>query len=252
MKKWIITLTLIAGGFSAQAALIDSDMSAGSGNSTFTVDKADGVWHSGVRNSWAATNTVDGRTVLEGQDAGNRALWIAAVGDTSSTSTTLDIVITYKSTTDFNVSAWGIMGDLTGLGTTEIANANNIRYNPGSANFSSDWVGTGLTAVDLFDGDTKTDADGTAAFRPSVAFTLASAADWTTVTNTLNLVTQSGLTDLGDLTIFGMHIGLDGNTTIATDAIQLDHVTVIPEPATLGLITAFGGGILFVRRRFMM
>jgi len=27
---------------------------------------------------------------------------------------------------------------------------------------------------------------------------------------------------------------------------------VIPEPATLGLIAAFGGGLLFVRRRFMM
>ena len=30
------------------------------------------------------------------------------------------------------------------------------------------------------------------------------------------------------------------------------EVTAIPEPATLGLITAFGGGILFIRRRFMM
>jgi hypothetical protein len=28
--------------------------------------------------------------------------------------------------------------------------------------------------------------------------------------------------------------------------------TVIPEPATLSLIAAFGGGVLFVRRRFMM
>ncbi len=29
-------------------------------------------------------------------------------------------------------------------------------------------------------------------------------------------------------------------------------VTVIPEPATLGLVAAFGGGILFIRRRFLM
>jgi hypothetical protein len=28
--------------------------------------------------------------------------------------------------------------------------------------------------------------------------------------------------------------------------------TVIPEPATLGMIAAFGGGILFIRRRFMI
>jgi hypothetical protein len=29
-------------------------------------------------------------------------------------------------------------------------------------------------------------------------------------------------------------------------------ITAIPEPATLGLITAFGGGILFIRRRLMV
>lgn len=30
------------------------------------------------------------------------------------------------------------------------------------------------------------------------------------------------------------------------------EITTIPEPATLGLIAAFGGGILFIRRRFTM
>ena len=30
------------------------------------------------------------------------------------------------------------------------------------------------------------------------------------------------------------------------------QVTAIPEPATLGLLGAFGGGILFIRRRFMI
>ena len=37
---------------------------------------------------------------------------------------------------------------------------------------------------------------------------------------------------------------------------QVDNIgitgTVIPEPATLGLITVFGGAVLFVRRRFML
>jgi hypothetical protein len=37
---------------------------------------------------------------------------------------------------------------------------------------------------------------------------------------------------------------------------QVDNIgitgTVIPEPATLGLITAFGGAVLFIRRRFMI
>ena len=30
------------------------------------------------------------------------------------------------------------------------------------------------------------------------------------------------------------------------------EVTAIPEPATLGLVVAMGGGLLFIRRRFMM
>lgn len=35
-------------------------------------------------------------------------------------------------------------------------------------------------------------------------------------------------------------------------SIEQMGVVAIPEPATLGLIAAFGGGILFIRRRFMM
>jgi hypothetical protein len=35
------------------------------------------------------------------------------------------------------------------------------------------------------------------------------------------------------------------------NAIQL-RTTAIPEPATIGLVAAFGGGILIIRRRFMM
>jgi hypothetical protein len=40
----------------------------------------------------------------------------------------------------------------------------------------------------------------------------------------------------------------------ATEFVKIDSVslTQIPEPATLGLIAAFGGGIMFIRRRFMI
>jgi hypothetical protein len=40
----------------------------------------------------------------------------------------------------------------------------------------------------------------------------------------------------------------------ATEFVMIDSVTLtqIPEPATLGLIAAFGGSILFIRRRFMI
>ncbi len=38
-----------------------------------------------------------------------------------------------------------------------------------------------------------------------------------------------------------------GSTTVSAYSLQ-----VIPEPATLGLVAAFGGTVLFIRRRFMM
>ena len=40
----------------------------------------------------------------------------------------------------------------------------------------------------------------------------------------------------------------------ASEFVQIDSVSLsqIPEPATHGLIAAFGGGILFIRRRFML
>lgn len=47
---------------------------------------------------------------------------------------------------------------------------------------------------------------------------------------------------------------LSGTKRLSTQGLGFSGVTFdsIPEPATLGLIAAFGGGILFIRRRFMM
>lgn len=43
---------------------------------------------------------------------------------------------------------------------------------------------------------------------------------------------------------------VDGSNGIAIAG--LNFTASIPEPATLGLVTAFGAGVLFVRRRFML
>ncbi|MDF7823561.1 hypothetical protein P4B35_06010 [Pontiellaceae bacterium B12227] len=48
-----------------------------------------------------------------------------------------------------------------------------------------------------------------------------------------------------NVTISGLADGLSGSITYDADSMNL---TVIPEPATLGLIASFGGGLLFVRR----
>lgn len=51
------------------------------------------------------------------------------------------------------------------------------------------------------------------------------------------------------LTLFGVDNGANGSNAAYLDNASL---TVIPEPATIGLFAAFGGGVLFIRRRFMM
>lgn len=64
------------------------------------------------------------------------------------------------------------------------------------------------------------------------------------------------ITDGGGLTsISEVLVAVEGTTAwsageyVGVDYMQLD---VIPEPATLGLVAAFGAGIMFVRRRFMI
>lgn len=51
----------------------------------------------------------------------------------------------------------------------------------------------------------------------------------------------SGNLDVTYTSVTGSWIGLNGFEIVA-----------VPEPATLGLVAVFGGGILFIRRRFMM
>jgi hypothetical protein len=52
-----------------------------------------------------------------------------------------------------------------------------------------------------------------------------------------------------NVTITGLADGLTGSITYDADSMNLN---VIPEPATLGLVVAMGGGILFVRRMFQI
>ena len=52
--------------------------------------------------------------------------------------------------------------------------------------------------------------------------------------------------DVGD----HVGIGLSGTTGLYVD--DFSDITVIPEPATLGLVALFGGAVLFVRRKFMI
>ncbi|MDF7806431.1 hypothetical protein P4E94_03205 [Pontiellaceae bacterium B12219] len=57
-----------------------------------------------------------------------------------------------------------------------------------------------------------------------------------------------GLYSAGDLTFQGANTETFGDVFEVTGS----TLSVIPEPATLGLVAAFGGAVLFIRRRFMM
>ena len=62
----------------------------------------------------------------------------------------------------------------------------------------------------------------------------------------------------GAAATFTMVVTWDGSTAPADPtwhkAVTYDNIalTAIPEPATLGLISAFGGAVIFIRRRFMI
>jgi len=55
-----------------------------------------------------------------------------------------------------------------------------------------------------------------------------------------------------DYMTYGIKVESGRKFGIITDNITATGTTVIPEPVTLGLVTAFGAGILFIRRRFMI
>jgi hypothetical protein len=65
--------------------------------------------------------------------------------------------------------------------------------------------------------------------------------------------TAGTILDYPDLTVTDT-LRVTGIVDGTAKALQLQEVSfeVIPEPATLGLVAVMGGGILFIRRRFMM
>lgn len=56
--------------------------------------------------------------------------------------------------------------------------------------------------------------------------------------------------DLNTVATLGVPSFTDGNVRFTASDLQFSYT--IPEPATMGLVAAMGGGLLFIRRRFMM
>lgn len=93
----------------------------------------------------------------------------------------------------------------------------------------------------------------------TLSYTLNEGANWTlvtTLTATDTSVTNTGFTldttSWSAAQTSGFGVRFEGNGSHWNDNVFQDNMTLqaIPEPATLGLFTLIGGGILFIRRRF--
>ncbi|WP_372846721.1 PEP-CTERM sorting domain-containing protein [Pontiella sp.] len=65
-----------------------------------------------------------------------------------------------------------------------------------------------------------------------------------------NAEDYEGLTSVEFRIYFDHRAGSGGGNNVFLDNVVVN--AVIPEPATLGLVAVFGGGVLFIRRRFMI
>lgn len=111
---------------------------------------------------------------------------------------------------------------------------------------SGDSNDTGAFSLDFF---SSTDGTGSSVQNYSVAL---DAANGFNVVGGPESVGGAVPTGVRSVTLsISSHRGAGSETNLWLDNISGD-ITVIPEPATLGLVGAFGAGILFVRRRIMM
>ena len=77
----------------------------------------------------------------------------------------------------------------------------------------------------------------------------ASTSSWDAI-SWIDGVLDVGLTDSNLSSAWGLgSLPVDGMDT-SLNSVYLDNIVTIPEPATYGLITIFGGGLLLFRRRF--
>ena len=284
MKKWkmITTAALVAAG-SAQAALVayeDFDYAGGTSLTTTTDNNGTG---------WTAARATTGVSGLTTSGAGKSLYFgqaesgLIADGSThvwseSSKGNERDfngVIDLATQTLYFTALIRGYAGSTTGgaseadlrIGFFDGAGASgNNRANVGItdgtlfAAASTDGYGSGDTAAGAFADDTTyllvMKRTGSA-IRASL---IAADGDLDTIASEPITwqVNQAGASGV-DLTSIRFLTNGDGDgglrvdeMRIATDWNSAVNGMMIPEPATLGLVAVFGGGVLFIRRRFMI
>ncbi|QBG46446.1 PEP-CTERM sorting domain-containing protein [Verrucomicrobia bacterium S94] len=271
MKNRILGLTVIAAVFNAQATLVSFDeagYTAGAldeqgaaGGSTWnangnTVDPTDGgsvilatgtdQWKYGIfrenlradsgNNDFTVSQTI---SWTENAPTGNNDAFSLIINDTLNGSSAIRAYLNRLGTDNYKL---GIKSDLD--------------VDLGSATFSDTLFG--LDDI----GDTTSD---------SITFSLnlvagASSNDWSytvslyneTTDSVIGSISDTGITTSEDLfTATSLYGGFSSSRAesvhgLTDRVITSFEVIAVPEPATMGMVSAVGIGLLFVRRRFMM
>lgn len=207
-----------------------------------------GAWEAGSASRWgigsgSATNA-SGGTAADNEGALARAVDISSNTDSSLNKINLKMNF---STANASETLYVF---LRGYVTVSTPGVNQTLGNLGSSN-GNVWEGNASTLTDynLNTGDEYTSsAQGVAA----AGIQLSSG---TTGAQSVDLTFDMSGYAVSDITGYDyLGVFISRNSAGATPMATINDITVtaIPEPATLGLISAFGMGILFVRRRFMI
>lgn len=236
MKKIILTTLWMAVSFSSSAALIvdgNFNQISAYGDPITTAEVDMGWMCNGGR--YALDESGDAASTASGSNRNLIQFNTVTAADAGS-SYTFDI--TYKSVTNIAISVFGYAkGDE--IGTT-LALRNPARYVPGT--FSIDGNESGLIVYDLAADSVKNAGD-----QISVAAIYDASADFTTVSYTLDLSENANINNFDDLLYFGFVIGAE-DREFAPAAGDIVIQSVIPEPATLGLL-GIGAIVLIAFRR---
>lgn len=281
MRKTLIMTALLVGAISAQAdvtanftgstAVAGFDATAGAADSTaanLDAGTTGGTW-SGISSTGAdAVPTV--AVVTDFRSAPGNALYIGRFGNdltaVSTATLTFDTAQTLAGTTvsfdgtmNYDGSQSGQMFITLMNGATAVARiglSNDAQSGAGTvSHYSTSDQGSAAVEADFFKDQTvlgsifdvwKTDNTTQANVQLNLG-----ALDYGVSTTGAD-VSNLGVTGLsyvnGATTFDSMIFSAEGSKA----SWGIDNINVIPEPATLGMVVAFGGGLLFIRRMFAM
>lgn len=249
-----MALTVLLGATLTQAAVITSlNDTFGDGNIATNPDDGNG---------WVfSSNDVGGQQGSLSEAGGQATLATAAINNNGSVMTSndqIDLTATDTLTVTWDIASvtsygqqgvggkmgdveWRVRGEGSGLAEFGVNNGSTWLF------FLTDGVGGvgEIAAADVKDGFTVTltaDADGLQINTSG----LGAAADAADISRG-----YGGSTFLAEMDNGAITTRIQGNASGST--INVNSITAtIPEPATLGLVSAFAAGTLFVRRRFMI